>query len=330
MDGRLYGFLGVGVPYFTTEGTTLRATLKEIIENANKKLGYLEIRTPEIVPKALLKKTGHEKFYELDTYSLDQEYSLKPMNCPGFIAMLLQKENILEQELPIKLAEIEGKVARTEWDHKLKESLKRLHIFTQDDSHALIASEEEAIPIIMETLRTMLDIYKLFDFNFESNNFKIVVTNGKPEEALGTEEEWKKSENVLRRCLEEAKKLGNIPEYEDDENRAAFYGPKINFQIRNSENQWVQCGTIQLDNQIPKSAELTYIGEDGKRHTPVMLHRAILGSYERFISILMDNYNRKFPIWLSPVKARILPKDKSEIDIADLISKELYDKRYYN
>lgn len=324
MDGKLYGFLGKGVPYFTTEGTTLKDTLKKIIEKANKKMGYSNIITPEIVPNSLLKRTGHDRFYALDTYSISEEYSLKPMNCPGFVAMLLQKGDILEQELPIKYAEIEGKVARTEWDCTLNDTLKRLHIFTQDDSHALASSEEEASQIVNKNLRIMLEIYKIFGFDFNSNNFKIVITKGKPKESLGTSKEWEKSESVLRNCLEQAKKEKIIPEFEDDIYQAAFYGPKINFNILNSENEWVQCGTIQLDNQIPKNVGLAYLGEDGKKHTPVMVHRAILGSYERFISLLMEKYEKNFPIWLSPVKARILPRDKNEINDSEIISKELY------
>jgi len=325
MSGKLYGFFGPGWPYFTTEGTTLIENLRKIIESANERLGYKNISTPEIVPKSLLEMTGHEEFYGPDIYEVDSEHRIKPMNCPGFLEVLLGNGIITSNDLPIKLAEPKGRVSRTEWDHELKETLKRLHVFTQDDSHALLESEEAAEALIEQSLEMMVDIYRMFGFEFDPDNFRIVVTNGKPKKSLGTDEEWKKSEGTLRKCLDRMKGKGKIPFYEDDPYSAAFYGPKINVHIKNSEGKWVQCGTIQLDNQMPKSAGLTYIGEDGETHTPVMLHRAFLGSYERAISILMDHYERRFPSWLSPVKARILPRNSSEISGADDVAKRLYE-----
>lgn len=326
--GNLYEFLEPGFPYFTSEGKTLINYLKGIVEAANLKLGYVSnIETSKVVPNSLLEMTGHMKFYKQDIYPFDDEHSIKPMNCPGFISYLLRKGEIPINNFPIKLSEIEGVVFRTEAGHELtKDSLKRLHIFTQDDSHALFLNESHAISTIEETLEIMIDIYKMFGFELDSDNFRVVVTKDRPKDgSLGTDEEWKKSENTLREVLDKLKIKGIIPSYEDDKWSAAFYGPKINIQIKNSKDEWVQCGTIQLDNQMPKSAGLTYEGEDGQKHYPVMLHRAILGSYERAISILMDHYQKKFPSWLSPVKARILPKCSDEISCADDVAKKLYE-----
>lgn len=321
----LYGFLGPGLPYFKQNGVTLIDKLKQIIIEANKKLGYEYIQTPLLVPTGILDSTGHTKHYAEDIYHLNNGTSIKPMNCPGFLASILQEGELTEEDCNRRVAEISGLVARTEYDHVLGENLKRLYIFTQDDSHALVTSDDSAKNLIKQNLTIMNDIYKMFGFDFEDENFRVVVTRGKPEKSLGTDEDWKKSEKMMVDILEELKTENIIPEYDFIDKDAAFYGPKINFRV-NCGGKWIQCGTVQLDYLMPKEMGIKYKGEDGKDHFPIMIHRAFLGSYERAVLILMEKYKEKFPMWLSPVQARILTRSNQDVIRANKLAERMYKK----
>lgn len=321
----LFGFLGPGLPYFKQNGVTLIEKLKSIIIEANKKLGYEYIQTPLLVPTDILQKTGHTTHYKEDIYNLNNGTSIKPMNCPGLLATILQEGELTEKDCNRRVAEISGLVARTEYDHVLGENLKRLYVFTQDDSHALVTSDTKAKDLIKQNLIIMNDIYKMFGFDFEDENFRVVATHGKPESSLGTEAEWKKSEGMMVEVLEKLKSEGIIPEYDFISKDAAFYGPKINFRVKCGE-KWIQCGTVQLDYLMPREMGVKYLGNDGKEHYPIMIHRAFLGSYERAILILMEKYQGKFPAWLSPVQARILTGKKQDIIRANKLAEKMYEQ----
>lgn len=326
----LYGFLAPGIPFFKQNGVTLIKTLEDIVRAANKKLGYDEyIQTPFIVPTEILSQSGHMQYYTEDIYNLGNEKSIKPMNCPGLLATILQEGVLTEETCRRKIAEIRGTVARTEYDHILGENLKRLYVFTQDDSHALVTSNEQAIELIKENLKVMTDIYKMLGFSFDDESFMAIITHGKPENSLGTPQEWMRAEEGLVRVLDELKTEGIIPEYSFLDKDAAFYGPKVNFRVKCGE-KWIQCGTVQLDYLMPKQMGVKYIGKDGQEHFPIMIHRAFLGSYERAVQILMEKYNGRFPTWLSPVQARILTQGNSDIQKimeADGVSKVLNDSK---
>ena len=286
---------GPGFPFFLPKGVILKNALMEHWRKVHKKANYVEIQTPIILNRVLWETSGHWEHYHDDMFTLstdDGEFAIKPMNCPGSI-LVYQNEPRSYRDLPLRLAE-PGIVHRNEKSGQLH-GLMRVRCFTQDDAHIYITQDQ-----IKDEVRRIVEIidemYKLFGFSYK------VELSTRPEDSMGTDEEWEAAENGLRMALEA---LG-LP-YIVNEGDGAFYGPKIDFHLQDCLGRTWQCGTIQLDFQLPQRFELEYMGEDGKRHRPVMIHRVVFGSIERFIGILTEHFAGAFPTWLAPVQAKVLP-----------------------
>lgn len=302
---------GPGFPFFLPHGVILKNTLMEHWRKIHKKAGYVEIQTPIILNRVLWETSGHWEHYHDDMFTLstdDGEFAIKPMNCPGSI-LVYQSAPRSYRELPLRLAE-PGIVHRNEKSGQLH-GLMRVRCFTQDDAHTYITQDQ-----IKDEVRRIVEIidgmYKLFGFTYK------VELSTRPEDSMGTDEEWASAEDGLRMALEAL----NLP-YVVNEGDGAFYGPKIDFHLQDCLGRTWQCGTIQLDFQLPQRFELEYMGEDGKRHRPVMIHRVVFGSIERFIGILTEHFAGAFPTWLSPVQVKVLPiSDKYEA-YANEVTKKL-------
>ncbi len=286
---------GPGFPFFHPKGMILRNELEKYWREEHKKWGYQEIRTPIILNRALWEKSGHWDHYRENMYftNIDEnDFAVKPMNCPGCILVYKTKLHSY-RELPIRLAEL-GLVHRHELSGVLH-GLMRVRCFTQDDAHIFMLpsqSKEEIIGVI----EMIDDFYKVFGF------FYHVELSTRPEKAMGSDEMWETATSILREALE-AKGMA----YKVNEGDGAFYGPKIDFHLKDSLGRTWQCGTIQLDFQMPEKFDLSYVGEDGLKHRPVMIHRVIFGSLERFIGILTEHFAGAFPAWLAPVQVRVIP-----------------------
>lgn len=286
---------GPGFPFFHPKGVILRNELEAYWREEHRKAGYLEIKTPIILNRSLWERSGHWDHYHENMYftSIDeQEFAIKPMNCPG--AMLVYKsEQHSYRDFPLRLAEM-GLVHRHEKSGVLH-GLMRVRAFTQDDAHLFMLPEQ-----ITQEIKNIIELvdncYRLFGFEYH------VELSTKPEKALGSDEAWDKAIEALSQAL-----IEKNMDYRINEGDGAFYGPKIDFHLRDSLGRTWQCGTIQLDFQMPEKFDLTYIGEDGQRHRPVMIHRVVFGSIERFIGILTEHFAGSFPTWLAPVQARLLP-----------------------
>ncbi|NLW06618.1 MAG: threonine--tRNA ligase, partial [Clostridia bacterium] len=284
---------GPGFPFFHPKGMILRNELEQFWREEHRKAGYLEIRTPIILSRSLWEQSGHWDHYRENMYftKIDEgDYAIKPMNCPGAI-LVYKSEQHSYRELPLRLAEM-GLVHRHEKSGVLH-GLMRVRAFTQDDSHIFMLPSQIGAEI--EGVIDLLDrMYSLFGFKYH------VELSTRPEKAMGSEEIWETATNALRQALE-AKGM----EYVVNEGDGAFYGPKIDFHLEDSLGRTWQCGTIQLDFLMPEKFDLNYIGEDGQKHRPVMIHRVIFGSIERFIAILIEHYGGAFPVWLAPVQVRV-------------------------
>lgn len=286
---------GPGFPFFLPKGMIIRNELENFWRQEHVKAGYQEIKTPIILNRSLWEKSGHWEHYRENMYftTIDEEdYAVKPMNCPGGI--LVYKQNLHSyRELPIRLGEL-GLVHRHEKSGVLH-GLMRVRAFTQDDAHIFMLPSQ-----ITQEIKGVIDMvdhfYRLFGFSYH------VELSTKPEKAMGSDEIWEKATGALRQALEE-----KGMEYKINEGDGAFYGPKIDFHLRDSLDRTWQCGTIQLDFLMPEKFDLTYVGEDGEKHRPVMIHRVIYGSLERFIGILTEHFGGAFPTWLAPVQVRIIP-----------------------
>lgn len=286
---------GPGFPFFLPKGMVLRNELENFWREEHHKAGYQEIKTPIILSRELWERSGHWDHYKDNMYYTkidEQDYNIKPMNCPGGI--LVYKQNLHSyKELPLRMGEL-GLVHRHEMSGVLH-GLMRVRAFTQDDAHIFMLPEQ-----INDEIKGVIDLvdrfYSLFGFPYH------VELSTKPEDCMGSDEIWEFATNALIKALEE-KGL----DYKVNEGDGAFYGPKIDFHLQDSLDRTWQCGTIQLDFQMPEKFELSYIGEDGEKHQPVMIHRVIYGSIERFIGILTEHFGGAFPTWLSPVQARVLP-----------------------
>jgi len=302
---------GVGFPFFHPKGMVLRNILEGYWREEHQKSGYTEVNTPIILNKSLWMKSGHWDHYKENMYftKIDEEdYAIKPMNCPGGI--LIYKCNLHSyRELPLRMAEL-GLVHRHELSGVLH-GLFRVRCFTQDDAHIFMTPEQ-----IKEEIKGVIDltdrIYKTFGFSYH------VELSTKPENAMGSDEIWEKATKSLEEALIE-KKI----EYIINEGEGAFYGPKIDFHLKDCIGRSWQCGTIQLDFIMPEKFDLFYINKDGDKERPVMLHRTILGSIERFIGILIENYTGAFPVWLAPVQVKLLPIADRHIEYGKNIMKEL-------
>ncbi|NLP14494.1 MAG: threonine--tRNA ligase [Clostridium sp.] len=302
---------GPGFPFFMPKGMVLRNTLEEYWREEHKKAGYQEIRTPIILNEDLWHRSGHWDHYKENMYftKIDEgDFAIKPMNCPG--GMLAYKRKLHSyRELPQRLAEL-GLVHRHELSGALH-GLMRVRCFTQDDAHIFMTPEmikDEVVGVI----NLIDDFYKVFGFKYH------IELSTRPENSMGSDEQWELATNALKDALE-ARGLS----FKINEGDGAFYGPKIDFHLEDSIGRTWQCGTIQLDFQMPERFDLTYIGADGEKHRPVMIHRVVFGSIERFIAILTEHYAGAFPVWLSPVQVKILPIVDKHHDYAEEIKKQL-------
>ena len=286
---------GPGFPFFLPKGVILKNILIDYWRKLHNEAGYVEIETPIMLNKELWIRSGHWDHYKENMYTSmidNKEFALKPMNCPG--GMLVYKsEGHSYRDLPLRVGEL-GRVHRHEISGALH-GLMRVRAFTQDDAHIFMLPEQIKSEI--------LGVIKLIDEVYDTLGFKYnVELSTRPEDSMGSDEEW----NMAERSLKEALNEGGL-DYKINEGDGAFYGPKIDFHIEDSLGRSWQCGTIQLDFQLPQRFELEYIGSDGGKHRPIVIHRVIFGSIERFIGILIEHFAGKFPVWLSPIQVKVLP-----------------------
>lgn len=286
---------GPGFPFFLPKGVVLKNILIDYWRKLHNKAGYVEIETPIMLNKELWIRSGHWDHYKENMYTSmidDKEFALKPMNCPG--GMLVYKsEGHSYRDLPLRVGEL-GRVHRHELSGALH-GLMRVRAFTQDDAHIFMLPEQIKSEI--------LGVIKLIDEVYGTLGFKYnIELSTRPEDSMGSDEEWTIAESSLKEALDE----GGL-DYKINEGDGAFYGPKIDFHIEDSLGRSWQCGTIQLDFQLPQRFELEYIGSDGEKHRPIVIHRVIFGSIERFIGILIEHFAGKFPVWLAPVQVKVLP-----------------------
>ena len=305
---------GPGFPFFLPKGMVLRNVLEDFWRKIHTEHGYVEIKTPMILNEELWHRSGHWDHYKENMYTTqidDTDYGIKPMNCPG--GMIVYKNSMHSyRDLPIRAGEL-GLVHRHEKSGELN-GLFRVRCFTQDDAHifCLPSQIEEEISNVIQLVN---EVYSIFGFKYE------IELSTRPEDSMGSDEQWEMAENALKKVLKDL----NL-DYELNEGDGAFYGPKIDFHIRDCLGRSWQCGTIQLDFQMPERFDLTYIGEDGEKHRPVMLHRVIFGSIERFIGILIEHFAGAFPVWLSPIQVKVLPITDKEHEYAYKVQKILQEK----
>ncbi len=304
---------GPGFPFFLPNGTTLKNELMKYWREVHRKAGYVEVETPIILNRELWERSGHWFNYKENMYTVqidDEDYAIKPMNCPG--GMLSYKTKMRSyKDFPIRMGEV-GRVHRHELSGALH-GLMRVRAFTQDDAHIFML--EDQIKDEIKGVAGLIDeVYKKFGFTYH------VELSTRPEKFLGKIEDWDHNEAQLKAALDE---LGL--DYKINEGDGAFYGPKIDFHLRDAIGRTWQCGTIQLDSQLPERFDLTYTGRDGEKHRPIMIHRVAYGSIERFIGILIEHYAGKFPVWLAPVQAKILPISDKYMDYAKALEQKLFD-----
>ena len=305
---------GPGFPLFLPRGMELKNELLKFWREIHRADGYQEIETPIILNQKLWETSGHWYHYKENMYTVDideQQFAIKPMNCPGGMLFYNSKQHSYK-ELPIRAAEL-GRVHRHELSGALH-GLMRVRAFTQDDAHIFMLPSQ--IKDEIKGVISLIDkVYSTFGFEYH------LELSTRPESSIGTDEEWEVAENGLREALEEL----NLP-YKLNEGDGAFYGPKIDFHLRDCIGRTWQCGTIQLDMQLPQRFDVSYIGEDGEKHRPVMIHRVAFGSIERFIGILIEHYAGKFPTWIAPVQAKILLVSDRFKEYAEEVKKALFDK----
>lgn len=303
--------VAVGQPFIHHKGMIILNELMEFWRKLHHENGYIEVKTPILYSRVLWDISGHMEYYRdfmFFTQVDEEEYALKPMNCPAHIIIYKSKKRSYK-ELPLRICEF-GLVHRNELSGVLS-GLLRVRALTQDDAHIFVREdqiEEEIINII-----SLVDkIYRTFGFNYT------VELSTRPEKYMGSLEIWNKAEDALKRALEKHK-----IEFRINEGEGAFYGPKIDFHIEDVHKRKWQCATIQLDFLLPQRFKLSYVGKDGKEHMPVMIHRVIFGSLERFLGILVEHYKGAFPVWLSPVQAIVLPISEKVFDYANEIYKKI-------
>lgn len=302
---------GPGFPFFMPKGMVLRNLLEDFWRSEHKRAGYQEIRTPVILNKELWLRSGHWDTYKENMYTVDideQVYAIKPMNCPGGILVFKRKLHSY-RDLPQRMGEL-GLVHRHELSGALH-GLMRVRCFTQDDAH-IFMTPEQITDEIVGVINLIDDFYKVFGFKYN------VELSTRPENSIGSDEMWELSTQGLKKALD----LKGI-KYTVNEGDGAFYGPKIDFHLEDSIGRTWQCGTIQLDMNLPERFDLSYIGPDGEKHRPVMIHRVVFGSIERFIAILTEHFAGAFPTWLSPVQVKILPLVDKHHDYAFEVKKLL-------
>lgn len=302
-----------GMPFYLPNGMSLRTELENFSRSVQLRSGYEEVRSPFMMNRRLWQESGHWDHYKDNMYFSevdDEAFALKPMNCPGH--MLMYKNELRSyRDLPIRMMEF-GQVHRHEYSGALN-GLMRVRTFCQDDAHLFVLPNqiEDEIGKVMDLIDRM---YRVFGFDYR------IELSTRPEDSMGSEELWDEAENALRRVLE-----NRGAEYVLNEGDGAFYGPKIDYHVLDALGRSWQCGTIQLDFQMPEKFDLWYVGEDGGKHRPIVIHRAIYGSIDRFIGILIEHYAGAFPLWLAPVQVRVLPVSAHYDDYAFEVRKMLRD-----
>ena len=295
---------GPGFPFWLPNGTRMKNQLINYWHDMMANYNYEEIETPQILSRKLWETSGHWDHYKENMYTTlidDEDYAVKPMNCPGACLVYKSKRRSY-RELPLKLAE-----AGHDHRHELKGALHglfRVRAFTQDDAHIFVTPEQIS-EMVLETTRLFDEYYNQFGFEYK------VELSTRPDDSMGSDEDWQQAEDGLRAALEQ---MGL--EYIVNEGDGAFYGPKIDFHLKDCLGRTWQCGTIQLDFQLPQNFELEYMGADGEKHRPIMIHRAGFGSFERFIGMLVEQYAGKFPTWLAPTQVKVLPVSEKTRDYA--------------
>ena len=302
---------GPGFPFFLPKGMVLKNTLLDYWRQVHKKYGYVEISTPIILNQELWHRSGHWDHYKNNMYTTvidEEDYAIKPMNCPGGM-LVYASEPHSYRDLPLRMAEL-GLVHRHEMSGALH-GLFRVRCFTQDDAH-IFMTPDQLKDVIQETVRIFDEIYSTFGLSYQ------IELSTMPEDHIGTVEEWEHNQEILKEAITEMGK-----DFAINEGDGAFYGPKLDFHLADSLGRTWQCGTIQLDSQMPERFELEYVGEDGEKHRPVMIHRALLGSIERFIGVITEHFAGAFPVWLNPVQVKVLPITDRALEYADQIAKQL-------
>ncbi|MCI9549064.1 MAG: threonine--tRNA ligase, partial [Oscillospiraceae bacterium] len=292
---------GPGFPFFLPKGMVLKNTLIDYWRQIHKKYGYVEISTPIMLNRQLWERSGHWDHYKNNMYTtvIDEvDFAVKPMNCPGGM-MVYASEPHSYKELPLRVGEL-GLVHRHELSGALH-GLFRVRCFTQDDAHVFM-TREQMKDVIQETVRLFDEVYSTFGLSYT------IELSTMPEDHIGTVDEWERNQDILKDAI-----AGMGKDFVVNEGDGAFYGPKLDFHLADSLGRTWQCGTIQLDSQLPERFELEYTGEDGAKHRPVMIHRVVLGSIERFIGVITEHFAGAFPAWLAPVQVKVLPvTDRAE------------------
>ena len=302
-----------GFPFFMPKGMIIRNELESFWKSEHRKRGYEEIKTPLIMSEQLWRTSGHWDHYKDNMYftKIDgEDYAIKPMNCPG--SLLVYKRKMWSyRDFPIRMGEL-GQVHRHELSGALH-GLMRVRTFTQDDAHIFMLPEQIRDEVI-GVVKFIDDVYNMFGFTYH------IELSTRPEDSMGTDEEWETAETALREAMESI----GVP-FVINEGDGAFYGPKLDFHLEDSLGRTWQCGTIQLDMQMPQRFDITYVGPDGEKHRPVMIHRVIFGSIERFIGILIEHFAGKFPLWLAPVQVKLLTVTEKFTDYALEVAKKFED-----
>ena len=300
-----------GMPFFLPKGMVLRNTLLDYWHEVHKKWDYLEVSTPQIMKRSLWETSGHWDHYKEEMYTTvidEEDFAIKPMNCPGSI-LIYDLEPHSYRELPLRYGEL-GKVHRHELSGALH-GMFRVRAFTQDDAHILLAKEQITDEVI-RIVSLFDEVYNLFGLPYT------IELSTMPEDHIGTEEDW----DIATKALADAiTKVGKT--YVINEGDGAFYGPKLDFHLEDSLGRTWQCGTIQLDYQLPGRFDLEFTGADGEKHTPVMIHRVVFGSVERFIGVITEHFAGKFPVWLAPVQAKVLPVSEKSAEYASEVFEAL-------
>ncbi len=292
---------GPGFPFFLPKGMVLKNTLIDYWRQVHKKYGYVEISTPIMLNRQLWERSGHWDHYKNNMYTTvidDVDFAVKPMNCPGGM-LVYASEPHSYKELPLRVGEL-GLVHRHELSGALH-GLFRVRCFTQDDAHVFM-TRDQMKDVIQETVRLFDEVYSTFGLSYT------IELSTMPEDHIGTVDEWERNQDILKDAI-----TGMGKEFVINEGDGAFYGPKLDFHLADALGHTWQCGTIQLDSQLPERFELEYTGEDGQKHRPVMIHRVVLGSIERFIGSITEHFAGAFPAWLAPVQVKVLPvTDRAE------------------
>ena len=304
---------GPGFPFFLPKGMVLRNTLIDYWREVHKRYGYVEVSTPMILNRQLWEQSGHWDHYKNNMYTTvidGEDYAIKPMNCPGGM-LVYASEPHSYRDLPLRVGEL-GLVHRHELSGALH-GLFRVRCFTQDDAH-IFMTREQMESEIQNVVRLFDEVYNVFGLKYT------VELSTMPEDHIGTVEEWEANQEILKKAI-----TGMGKDFVVNEGDGAFYGPKLDFHIEDCLGRTWQCGTIQLDSQLPERFNLEYTGEDGQKHRPVMIHRVVFGSIERFIGIITEHFAGAFPLWLTPVQVKVLPVTDRAHEYAKDLTQKLVD-----